>query len=68
MRLTLRLTKADTNFRRALEPGLKLAKTLRYLATGSSYHDLAYTFRVPNNTISTFLTEVCQAIPPHFDR
>ena len=36
--------------------------TLRYLATGNSYRDLAYAFRVPHNTISTFLTEVCEAI------
>ena len=60
--LTPRLTKADTNFRRALEPGLKLAITLRFLATGNSYHSLAYAFRVPHNTISVFLGEVCEAI------
>ena len=32
------------------------------MATGSSYGDLAYAFRVPHNTISTFLTDVCKAI------
>lgn len=62
LRLTPRLTKQDTNFRRALEPGLKLAITLRFLATGNSYHSLAYSFRVPHNTISMFLGEVCEAI------
>jgi hypothetical protein len=62
MRLTPRLTKADTNWRKALEPGLKLAVTLRYFATGSSYRELAYAFRVPHNTISTFLIDVCHAI------
>jgi len=62
MRLTPRLTKADTNFRKALEPGLKLAVTLRFMATGDNFRDLAYAFRVPHNTISMFLGDVCQAI------
>ena len=62
LRLTPRLTKMDSNWRKALEPGLKLAVTLRFLATGNSYHSLAYSFRVPHNTISLFLGEVCDAI------
>lgn len=45
-----------------MDPGLKLAVTLRYLATGSSYRDLAFAFRVPHNTISKFVPEVCAAI------
>ena len=61
-RVTPRLTKRDTNFRKALEPGLKLAITLRYLASGNSYRSLAYSFRVPHNSISKFLGEVCEAI------
>lgn len=28
----------DTNYRRALEPGLKLVLTLRYMVNGKSYH------------------------------
>jgi hypothetical protein len=48
--------------RAPLEPGLKLAITLRFLATGSSYHDLAFAFRVPHNTISLFVPDVCRAI------
>ena len=36
-RVTLRLTKQDTNYRKALEPSLKLAITLRYMASGNSY-------------------------------
>ena len=52
MRLTPRLTKVETNRRKALEPGLKLAVTLRYFATGSSYRELAYAFRVPHLTPS----------------
>ncbi len=57
-----RLTKQRTWYRRPLEPGLKLALTLRHLATGDSYHSLMYGFRVSHSTISLFVPEVCQAI------
>merc|ERR1712002_726816 len=49
-------------YRRPLDPGLKLAITLRYLATGNSYKTLQYAIRVAHNTISLFIPEVCQAI------
>ena len=61
-RLTPRLTKTDTNYRAALEPGLKLAITLRFWANGATYHSLSYAFRVPHNMISVFVSEVLQAI------
>lgn len=51
-----------TSGRAPLLPGLKIAVTLRFLATGNSYHSLAYTFRVAHNTISGFVPEVCEAI------
>ena len=57
-----RLTKQDTNYRKALEPSMKLAITLRYMASGESYHSLMYGFRVAHNTISKFVPEVCAAI------
>ena len=57
-----RITKQDTNYRKALEPGLKLAITLRHLATGETYHSLRFAFRVPHNTISLLVKEVCEAI------
>ena len=52
--------------RRPLEPGLKLAVTLRHMATGNSYKSLEYGFRVPHNTISLFVPEVCRAIIDEF--
>ncbi|XP_034039667.1 putative nuclease HARBI1 [Thalassophryne amazonica] len=61
-RIAQRITKQDTNYRKALEPGLKLAITLRFLATGNSYKSLQYGFRVAHNTISVFVPQVCQAI------
>jgi hypothetical protein len=61
-RVTPRITKVDTFCRKALDPGLKLAITLRYLASGDNYHSLMYAFRVPHNTISLMIAEVCEAI------
>ena len=45
-----------------LEPGLKLAITLRQLAAGDKYPTLQFGFRVARNKISTFIPELCQAI------
>ena len=67
MRLTPKLTKAYTNWRKALEPGLKLAVTLRFLAIGSSYRDLAYASFKPHNTISSILIDECQAIVREYE-
>jgi hypothetical protein len=39
-----------------------VAIALRFLATGNTYHSLAFSFRVPHNTISLFVPEVCEAI------
>ena len=61
-RLTPRITKKTTNWRSPLEPGLKVAITLRHLASGSKYHDMQYAWRVPHNTISIVVREVCEAI------
>jgi hypothetical protein len=61
-RLGPRLTKADTTCRQALSPGLKLAITLRYFATGMTFHELSFGFRVPHNSISILVKEVCEAI------
>ena len=57
-----RIEKKDTFFRKAIEPGLRLSITLRYLATGDSYKSLQYSFRVAHNTISKIVPETCEAI------
>ena len=36
--------------------------TLRHLASGSKYADMKFGWRVPANTISVIVREVCQAI------
>lgn len=65
-RVSERIWKEDTAYRKALIPELKLAVTLRYIASGESYHSLMYAFRVPHNTISLFIPEVCEAIIAEF--
>ncbi|XP_064115152.1 uncharacterized protein LOC135221267 [Macrobrachium nipponense] len=61
-RLTPLLKKKDTNMRRAQEVGLKLAVTLRHLASGNDYTSLQYSFRVSQSSICRFIPVVCQAI------
>ena len=56
------LQKHTTNFREPLPPGLKLAVTLRFLATGMSYVSLMYLFRVAKNTICNFIPHTCHVI------
>ena len=58
-RIALRISKQDTNYRKALPPGLKLAITLRFLATGNSYKPLQFIFRVAHDTICKFISAVC---------
>jgi len=57
-----RLEKQRTRCREPIEPGLKLALTLRHLASGDTYTSLHYDWRVPVNTQSIFVPEVCQAL------
>ena len=61
-RLTPRLLKRGSNFRRAFTPGLKLALTLKYLATGINYKTLMQGFRVSSNNMGLIVREVCGAI------
>lgn len=54
--------KPDTGMRHPLAVSLKLAVTIRWLATGNSYASLQYSSRVSKNAISRFVLKVCQAI------
>ena len=49
-------------YREPLVPGLKLSLALRHLASGNKYRPMQYAWRVPNNTISLVVREVCEAI------
>jgi len=57
-----RTEQQNTNMRKALPTGLKLAITVRFLASGDKYINLMYSLRVARNTISVIIPEVCQAI------
>ena len=60
--ITPRIRRRDTTFRKALEPGLKLAATLRYLAVGKSLREQHFTYRLGLTSLSRFIPEVCHAI------
>jgi len=57
-----RITKQQTFYRDPLEPGMRLALTLRHLASGSKYASMKFGWRVPHNTQSLVVRQVCQAI------
>ena len=61
-RLTPRLLKQDTRMRKALEPGLKVAITIRHLASGNKYSSVAYAFRISKKSVTKVVPEVCRAI------
>ena len=57
-----RQVKQDTNVRNSLTVDDKLAVTLRFLASGASYMDLMYSFRISVAAIAKFVPEVCGVI------
>ena len=61
-KVTPYIEKEETFFRKPLPPGLRVAITLRFLATGETYTSLQYTFRVAHNTISGIVPDTCKAI------
>lgn len=56
------IIKKDTSFREAISPRIRLALTLRFLATGDSYSSLQYLFKISKSSITYIIPEVCQAI------
>ena len=57
-----RIEKYDTWYRKSINPGCRLAITLRFLATGEKYRSLMFGFRVAHNTISVNVRQTCEAI------
>ena len=57
-----RITKQYTFYRAPIDPGMKLAVTLRHLASGSKYTSMQFGWRVPHNTISVIVREVNRLI------
>ena len=56
------ITKKTTMMRQPTDPAIKIAITLRFLATGESYGSLMYQFRVHSSTISKFIPVFCNKI------
>ena len=52
----------NTNMRDAISAHERLCVALRFLASGSSYGDLMYSFRISTSAISKIIPEVCEAI------
>ncbi|PFX25095.1 putative nuclease HARBI1 [Stylophora pistillata] len=48
--------------RGTIQPDERLAVTLRYLATGETYHSLEYSFRISRQTISSIVSETSRAL------
>ena len=67
-RITPRLRKSTTIFRKPLEVGLKLAVTLRYLSTGETHTLLQCQWRFERTTICIFVPQVCKAILKEFQQ
>ncbi|CAH1263847.1 Hypp2785 [Branchiostoma lanceolatum] len=61
-RVGRRLSIEDTFMRHSLEPGLKLELTLQHIISGNTYASMKFTWRVPHNTISVIVPQVCGAI------
>ncbi|XP_033150234.1 LOW QUALITY PROTEIN: uncharacterized protein LOC117134905 [Drosophila busckii] len=54
------IIKQDIVMRPAIPPNERLVLTLRFLATGDSYHSLMYLFRIPVSTaVSLSVAELC---------
>ncbi|CAH1993163.1 unnamed protein product [Acanthoscelides obtectus] len=56
------LTHEDTNMKNCISPAERLAVTVRYLASGNTFTDLHYSFRIGIKAISRIVREVCSNI------
>ncbi|KAJ8915446.1 hypothetical protein NQ315_003208 [Exocentrus adspersus] len=56
------ISRKDTQMRDAIPAKVRLAITLRFLATGDSYRSLHFLFKVSSQIISKIVPEVCEAL------
>jgi hypothetical protein len=57
-----KIPKKDTTFRKTISVQVRLALTLRFLASGDSYVSLQHLLRISKQTISCIVPEVCEAV------
>ena len=55
-------------YHQPLEPGLNIAITLRFLATGNSFQSMEFNWCTAHNTIGKFIPEMCDAIVEEYAR
>ena len=65
-RITPSIRKQYTRFLEPLSPGLRLAITLRYLASEDNYPSLSHAFRCSRSSICHIIPEVCRAIVENY--
>lgn len=56
------ISKQDTHLREAIPAKIRLAITLRFLATGDSYRSLHFLFKISSQLISKIVVDVCKAL------
>ena len=56
------ITKKDSRFRSPIGADIRLALTLRFLASGETYPSLQFAFRIQRSTICLIIKETCDAI------
>ena len=56
------ISKNDTKWRKAIPAKVRLAVTLRFIASGDSYQSLHYLFKISPQIISEIVPEVCNAL------
>ncbi|XP_046844884.1 putative nuclease HARBI1 [Xenia sp. Carnegie-2017] len=61
-KLTPFIAKKNTTMRDAISVHDRLCVTLKFLASGCSYKDLMYSFRISVSSISKIVPEVCEAL------
>jgi len=57
-----KIKRQNTNFRVPISINERLAVTLRFLASGDSFMDLSYLFKISQPSISFIVPEVCEAL------
>ncbi|CAF4891453.1 unnamed protein product [Pieris macdunnoughi] len=61
-KISPKITKEDTNFRKSIRPEEKLFITLRFLSTGTAFRALAYSFCMGKSTIASIVHETCRVL------
>ena len=56
------IQKQNTLLRDAIPARMRLAATIRFLATGNSYADLQYLFRIHKSTLAKFIPKICEVL------